>query len=148
MIRIYLDTCCFNRPLDNQEQERVRLESDAIIVILQQVARGEWALIGSGALDDEIGVIPDPERRKRVQRFARVATEFVPLGIDCRRRGRELQTMGVRGYDSLHLACAEAARANVLLTTDDAFVRRARRLRQDLRVRVANPHTWLQEIRE
>jgi predicted nucleic acid-binding protein len=148
MIRIYLDTCCFNRPLDNQEQERVRLESEAIIVILQQVARGEWALIGSGALDDEIAAIPDPELRIRVQEVALTATEYVPLDTPSRHRGLELQAMGVPGYDSLHLACAEAAGADVLLTTDDAFVRRARRLREKLRVRVANPLTWLQEIRE
>lgn len=148
MIRLYLDTCCLNRPLDNQGQERVRLESEAIIVILRNVARGEWALIGSGALDDEIAAIPDPEHRKQVQEIARTATEYASLGTASRDRGRELQAMGVPGYDSLHLACAEAAGADVLLTTDDAFVRRARRLRHDLRVRVANPLTWLQEIRE
>lgn len=100
MIRVYLDTCCFNRPLDNQGQERVRLESEAIIVILRKVARREWALIGSGALDDEIAAIPDPEHRKQVQEVARTATEYAPLGTASRRRGLELQAMGVRGYDS------------------------------------------------
>lgn len=147
MIRVYLDTCCLNRPFDDQGQERVRLESEAIIVILQRVARGEWIMIGSGALDDEIAAISDPELRERVQAIADVATNYVLLEV-VRRRGRELQAAGVPGYDSLHLACAEAAGANVLLTTDDAFVRRARRLRHELSVRVANPLTWLQEIRE
>jgi predicted nucleic acid-binding protein len=148
MIRVYLDTCCLSRPLDNQGQERMRLESEAIIVIFRKVARGEWVLIGSGALDDEITAIRDPEHRKYILEVARTATEYASLGTASRRRGRELQAMGVPGYDSLHLACAEAAGADVLLTTDDAFVRRARRLRQDLRVRVANPLTWLQEIHE
>lgn len=148
MTRVYLDTCCLNRPMDDQTQERVRLESEAIIVILERVARGEWTMIGSGVLDDEIAAIPDPELRRRVQKSARAATEYVPYGVAVRRRGRELQAAGVPGYDSLHLACAEAAGADVLLTTDDAFVRRARRLLQDLQVRVTNPLTWLREIAE
>jgi hypothetical protein len=145
MIRVYLDTCCLNRPLDNQGQERVRLESEATIVILRRVARGEWTMIGSGAIDDEIAAIRDPERRQRVQEFARTATEYVTLGPDTRRRSLPLEGMGFKGYDSLHLSCAEAARADVLLTTDDAFVRRAHRLQHDLRVRVANPLSWLKE---
>jgi hypothetical protein len=28
-VLIYLDVCCLNRPLDDQTQERVRLESEA-----------------------------------------------------------------------------------------------------------------------
>lgn len=45
-------------------------------------------------------------------------------------------------------ACAEAAGADILLSTDDAFVRRARRLQHDLRVRVTNPVQWLKERAE
>ncbi|HEU4886207.1 MAG TPA: PIN domain-containing protein [Longimicrobium sp.] len=145
MIRIYLDTCCLNRPLDNQSQQRVRLESEAIIIILRRVARGEWTMIGSGAIDDEIAANPDPELRDHVQSFARVATEYVTLNPDHGRRGRQLQAAGLQGHDALHLACAEAAGADVLLTTDDAFVRRARRVQQDVGVRVVNPLTWLEE---
>jgi predicted nucleic acid-binding protein len=148
MIRVYLDTCCLNRPLDDQSQDRVRLESEAVVVILRQVARGEWTLIGSSAIDDEIAAIRDQERQEQVQEFARTATEHIRLTADCRRRGLLLERMGFKGYDSVHIACAEAAVADVLLTTDDAFVRRARRLRQDLRVHVANPLTWLKERQE
>jgi predicted nucleic acid-binding protein len=148
MVRVYLDTCCLNRPLDDQTQHRVRLESDAIIVILRQIARGQWTLIGSGAVDDEVAAIPDPDRREKVQEFAHTAAEHIHVDADRRHRGLQLEGLGFQAYDALHLACAEAAMADVLLTTDDAFVRRARRLRQELRVRVANPLTWLQEIRE
>lgn len=148
MIRVYLDTCCLNRPLDDQTQQRVKLESEAIFVILRQVAHGQWTMIGSGALDDEVARIANPDRREQVQEFARAATAHVLVDEDCRRRGRELEGMGFGAYDALHLACAEAVVADVLLTTDDALVRRARRLQQMLSVRVANPRTWLQEIRE
>jgi len=145
MIRVYLDTCCFNRPFDDQKQDRVRLETDAIIGILNHVARGRWIMIGSDATDDEIDAIRDPVRRDRTRRLASYASEHVPVDADRTRRGKLLESMGFRGYDSLHIACAEAAGADVLLTTDDAFVRRARRLREILGVHVANPLTWRNE---
>jgi hypothetical protein len=44
-MRIYLDACCLNRPFDNQSQERVRLESEAIQAIHRQVAIGDLQLI-------------------------------------------------------------------------------------------------------
>ena len=46
--------------------------------------------------------------------------------------------------DSVHLACAEAAGVGVLLTCDDVFLRRARRL--GLALRVLNPVAYLQEV--
>jgi predicted nucleic acid-binding protein len=143
MIRVYLDNCCFSRPLD--DQERVRLETNAIIEILIHVAHGTWTMIGSDAIDDEIAAIRDPVRRGRTRRLASYASEHVPVDADRTRRGQLLESMGFRGYDSLHIACAEAAGADVLLTTDDALVRRARRLREALGVHVANPLTWLNE---
>lgn len=60
-------------------------------------------------------------------------------------RAREIVALGFRPYDALHLACAESSGATVLLTTDDRMLRRAARVREDLRVRVANPLTWMTE---
>ena len=39
MTRIYLDVCCLNRPFDDQNQPRIRLESEAILIILAQYER-------------------------------------------------------------------------------------------------------------
>jgi hypothetical protein len=32
LLRIYLDACCLNRPFDDQTQERIRLESEAVLL--------------------------------------------------------------------------------------------------------------------
>lgn len=32
-MRIYLDNCCFNRPFDDQSQLRIRLETEAKLVV-------------------------------------------------------------------------------------------------------------------
>lgn len=42
MTRIYLDVCCLNRPFDDQGQERVRLESAAVVEILKGIEIGKW----------------------------------------------------------------------------------------------------------
>ncbi|MGH2585054.1 MAG: hypothetical protein ACRDJE_09075 [Dehalococcoidia bacterium] len=31
-MRIYFDVCCLNRPFDDQRQERVRLETEALLI--------------------------------------------------------------------------------------------------------------------
>jgi predicted nucleic acid-binding protein len=58
----------------------------------------------------------------------------------------ELQALGFRPLDALHLACAESGGADVLLTTDDRLRRLASRVSAQLRVRVENPLTWLEEV--
>jgi hypothetical protein len=42
MLKIYLDVCCLNRPLDDQVQERIRRETAAIMHILSYFATGQW----------------------------------------------------------------------------------------------------------
>jgi predicted nucleic acid-binding protein len=61
-------------------------------------------------------------------------------------RAKELQAMGFRTYDALHLACAEQAPVDVFLTTDDRVLRIATRHTAQLRVRIANPLDWLLEV--
>jgi len=39
-MRVYLDVCCLNRPFDDQSQERIRVESDAVELILRPVQKG------------------------------------------------------------------------------------------------------------
>lgn len=146
MIRNYLDTCCFNRPFDDQTQLRVQLESRAVLRVLEFVRRDEWALIGSDAINAELAAMRDPKRRGQVIELASAETEHVSIDAELSRRQQLLEGMGFGGYDSAHIACAEAAGADVLLTTDDALIRRARRLQHQLAVRVTNPVSWLEEI--
>jgi len=56
-----------------------------------------------------------------------------------------LEDRGFGAVDALHLACAEKAKADVLLTTDDLLLRKSGKYSAMLTVRVANPLTWLEE---
>jgi hypothetical protein len=58
-MKIYLDVCCLNRPFDDQTQHRIRLESEAVIAILDCCQSKDWQLVGSEVIDFEISQTPD-----------------------------------------------------------------------------------------
>ena len=146
MRTIYLDLCCLNRPFDDQHQARVRLESEAVLGIVQLARLGELILIGSEVLDLESSQNPDTDRRRKVEAFLSTATSKVTVGAGERQRGRDLESLGLQAFDALHIACAESAGAEVLLTTDDRFRKKAARLQNKLALRVENPAKWYPEV--
>lgn len=148
MRRVYLDVCCLNRPFDDQSQDRVRLEAEAVLIILKHVEAGRWRMIGGEAMELEIERNPDKERRARVRLLSELADLVVPFGERLLKRADELERIGFRSFDALHLACAEHGAAEVVLTTDDRFINTARRNRRVLAAPVVNPVSWLAEVSE
>jgi predicted nucleic acid-binding protein len=146
MWRIYLDVCCLNRPFDDQTQERIRLEAEAVLLVLGHLRAGDWRWLTSEAVSTEIDRAPDTGRRARLRMLTGDAHEVVSIGAAEAERARELLALGFRALDALHLSCAESGGAEVFLTTDDRLLRLAARVAGDLRVRVANPLVWLGEI--
>ena len=145
-MRIYLDVCCLNRPLDDLRIGRNRLEAEAIMEIIRRIRNAEWEMVGSEAVDAELSAMPLPERRAKVAALAQLRSSCVRAEEPERLRARTLLTMGLRYMDALHLACAEAAHCDVLLTTDDRFLAKSRVNRDRIMVRVANPLLWIAEV--
>ena len=145
MPRVYLDVCCLNRPFDDQTQARIRLEAEAVLIIIGQCESGQWEWVTSEAVDAEIERTPDPERRRRVRSLAAHAHRSVRVGNAEIERAQDLESCGIAAYDALHIACAESASADLLLTTDDRLLRRCITLGDRLRIRVKNPLAWLRE---
>jgi hypothetical protein len=58
----------------------------------------------------------------------------------------DLQTLGFQAFDALHIACAEFADVDALLTTDDRLLRKAIKYQTNLNVEVANPVTWFMKV--
>ena len=146
MPRIYLDVCCLNRPFDDQRQDRVRLEAEAVLLILGRCEAGVWQWLSSAVVEEEVNNTPSRERRARVRNMLSGAHSTVALTATAVTRAQELKAMGFRTYDALHLACAEQATVDVFLTTDDRVLRIATRHTAHLQVRVANPLEWLLEV--
>jgi len=143
---IYLDVCCLNRPFDNQQQERVRLESEAVLLILARCQQRDWNLLGSEAILAEIAQTPNLERQTQLSALAGLAIAQIAIDQSIEVRAASFIAEGFAVFDGLHLACAESGRANVLLTTDDRLLRRAMRRADILQVSVANPVQWLLEV--
>jgi len=78
--------------------------------------------------------------------LALVAKSKQPITDSAEARAKELESLGFMALDALHLACAEAGDADVLLTTDDKMVSTAKKHRDVLHVRVENPILWLTEV--
>jgi predicted nucleic acid-binding protein len=146
MPRIYLDVCCLNRPFDDQRQERIRLEAEAVLLILGRCEAGAWQWVSSAVVEEEVNNTPSRERRSRVRNMLSGAYRTVALADAAIARAQELKAMGFRTYDALHLACAEQATVDVFLTTDDRVRRIATCHTAQLEVRVANPLEWLLEV--
>lgn len=137
-MRIYLDNCCYNRPFDDQTQERIHLESEAILAILRRGQAGMYQIIGSAILELEMNRMHDVAKMQRVKDLYKVEDVHVAYTEEIRERSREIMKQSnIRAFDSLHIAAAEAAEADVMLTTDDGLEKMAARL--ELKVKVMNP---------
>ena len=120
-MRVYLDTCSLQRPLDDKTQLRIRLEAEAILSVLDLVKAGQLELVSSDALAFEIGRNPHLPRQEFALETIAGAPSYVRLSETVERRAEELNQVGVETLDSLHLASAEVGEADLFCTCDDCF---------------------------
>lgn len=142
--RIYLDVCCLCRPFDDQTVHRIRMETEAITVILKHCMT-DWELVGSEAIESEIFAIPDEERRENVESVLQLTRSRVVIDEEVEAIAREYHRYGLDPFDALHLACAERAGA-VFLTTDDTLIKSIKKHKDKITTRVHNPVQWLMEV--
>jgi len=141
-MRIYLDVSCLNRPFDDQRQARIRMEAEAVLLILDRATLGIWTQVNSEMSTIELAAVRDETRRKRVLRL--LPTGIMPLTTQIESRAREMIEGGLHSADAVHVAAAERI-ADVFLTCDDKLLRQCRRLGSNLRVKVMNPVPFIEE---
>lgn len=142
---IYLDNCCYNRPFDDQTQERIHLESEAILAILQQGQSGKYKIVGSDVLELEMERMHDIVKKQHVKDLYKVSDERTLYTKEIKERSEEIMHQShIKTFDSLHIAAAEAAKADVMLTTDDKLEKMAQKL--ELKVKVMNPLKFAWEV--
>jgi predicted nucleic acid-binding protein len=144
--KIYLDTCCLSRLLDPPTQVRLIEETQAIRRILAYFLRSHWSWVCSRVVIDEVEQTPDLRKRIQLKTWLNLAHQTASLRSREISRGRELESLGFKEQDALHLACAESSKADVFLTTDDRLLKRAQSYQARLYIRVENPVTWLEEV--
>ena len=142
---VYLDNCCYNRPFDDQMQERIHLESEAILAILKMGQVKRIVIAGSDILELEMNRMSDENKKRKVLDLYKAADIHIPYTSKIKKRSEEIVSISkIRTFDSLHIASAEEVNADVLLTTYDRFEKMAEKL--DLKTRVVNPLRFAWEV--
>lgn len=144
-MKIYLDNCSLQRPLDDQSQARIERETEAVIIILSFCEAGTLMLVSSEVLQIEIGENLDLERKEMVLETLRIAGEIVLVNPIIEKRAQELEKYGIKAFDALHLASAEAGKADYFCTCDDKLLKKTKML-NDLQVKAVSPIELLEEI--
>ncbi len=127
-MRIYLDSCCLQRPMDDQTQPRIKIETEAVLAILVAVQAGDIVLLNSEALEYETNRIPDEQRRSEVVSVLALAKERLEITDAAEALAEFLENRGIPPMDAVHLALASAAKSDYFTTCDDKFLRKAQAL--------------------
>ena len=143
-MRIYLDTCSIQRPLDSKTQIWIVLEADAVLGILALSEAGMVELVSSDALLFEVSRTPNVTRQEYAYEILSRATSFVALDAKVEQRARELNAVSIKPLDALHLASAETVDAS-LCTCEDRLLKKAQQI-EGLRTRVLSPLDVIEEI--
>ena len=93
----------------------------------------------------EIQATPDKYKCAILQMIYRLCTEEISVDRSILTRAEEIRHISnIKYKDSIHLACAESANADVLLTTDKKFLNNCQRI--TTYTKVMNPNEWLLEV--
>ncbi len=144
-MKIYLDNCSLQRPLDDKTQIRIALEAEATLSVLALCEAGGLELIASETLLFETRKNPNVSRKEHALEMLSQAKTFVHVNEEIENRAKEFTAMGIKPLDALHLASAENAQADYFCTCDDKFLKKAKS-RTDLKTRVVSPIQLIEEV--
>jgi predicted nucleic acid-binding protein len=144
-MKVYLDTCSIQRPLDSKTQIRIILEAEAILGIIGLCETGQLELVSSEALMFEVQRNAHPIRRDFGLEVLSKATSFVALNEQIEKRAKEFGKIGLKALDALHLASAEAAKVDYFCTCDDKFLTKAKTV-GDLKTKAVSPVELIEAV--
>lgn len=139
-MRIYLDNCCFNRPFDNQEHMRIRLETEAKLYIQAGIRAKRYSLAWSYILSFENANNPYDEKRESIAPWRQIAEAYCPSSERVLAAGHTIMEQGIKIADALYLACARECGCEYFITTDDRLARKT-----VPGIRIVNPIDFVRE---
>ncbi len=126
--QIYLDVCVLCRPFDDQQQVRIRLETNAVELILAHIRHQTLELVVSSVHHIEIRAITDREERQHLLLLLSQLGSSPQIDVAAtRKRAEQLVDQGMGVADATHVAFAEASGAE-FVTVDDRLLKQCHRL--------------------
>lgn len=144
-MKIYLDLCAIQRPLDTTNQIRIILESEAVLGIIAFCDIGLVELLSSEALVYEGEQSSLPVRKEHTSAVLAKAKNVLTVTEKEKTRAAEIMILGIKPLDALHIALAESGNADYFCTCDDKLLQNANKVK-NLAVKVVNPIDVVQEI--
>ena len=140
-MRIYLDICTFNRPFDDQNQLKIKLETEAKLFIQRGILSGSYDLVWSYVLEYENNQNIFIDKRNAIYNWKSVA-KIHCIETDCIiEYAEKLIKRNLRTKDALHIACSVYTNSDYLITTDKQLFN----LKLD-DIKIINPLTFLNEL--
>jgi predicted nucleic acid-binding protein len=133
-LKIYLDSCCYNRPYDDQTQTKVVIETLAKLYVQELVLKHELDLVWSYVLKYENSLNSVESKRAAIAQWEKLSVQFIRQSASVVALGKEIMATGVKPLDSLHIACAITADCDYVITVDTRMAKY-----QDDRIVVCNP---------
>jgi predicted nucleic acid-binding protein len=144
-MKIYLDSCSLQRPLDSKEQIRIALEAEAVLAVLSLCESGSLDLVSSEPLIFEARRSPNVARKEYAFEVLHQAKIFIQINEEIEHRAKGLTEIGIKPLDALHLASAEQAQADYFCTCDDKFLKKAKSIHK-LKTKIVSPIELIEEI--
>ncbi|MDE0555138.1 MAG: hypothetical protein OXI24_13025 [Candidatus Poribacteria bacterium] len=147
-LTLYLDLNLYCRTFNDQTQLRMYREASAVDVILNRASRQRYKIYWSYVLHAENSLNQNLIERRIVAGQSTFCFCSILPKNDIQRLASQIQTLSsISGYDAEHIACAELAGCDYLLTGDDRLLRQFNRLKVQrvlpLRVVLQNPIDFL-----
>ena len=146
---LYLDLNLYCRNFNDQTQLRMYSEARAVDTILSLASKQRYKIYWSYVFQAENNFNQNLVERRIVirQSTSSCFCSIIPAD-DIRRLADQIQTLSsISRYDAEHIACAERARCDYLLTGDDRLLRQFNRLKVQrvlpLQVVLQNPIDFL-----
>jgi len=142
-LRIYLDICTFNRPFDDQNQLKIKLETEAKLFIQQGIMNGSYELVWSYILEYENNQNKFNDRRNSIYDWKKIAKIHCVENDKIIEYAEKLKKLNIRTKDALHIACGVNANSDYFITTDKQLLN----IQLD-DIRIINPLSFLNAVEE
>ena len=134
---IYLDVCALCRPFDDQSFLRIRMETEAVNLILSKVKENFYQIVVSPVHMKEMEAIQDEIERIQLITLLNKYGKSVKVNLKkTRQRAEELVALGFGVADAAHVAFAEMAQAE-FISCDKRLVKKC--VRHKIKVWSGNP---------
>ncbi len=144
-MKIYLDSCTIQRPLDVFTVLRNRLEAEAVLGILGYCDAGALTLVSSDALEYEMDQNLLAVRKDHAQAVLAKAKIFITVELAVEQRTATFVKRGIKPMDAVHVALAEAAGVDFFCSCDDRLVRKLKRMKT-VQIKSLSPLELIEEL--